>query len=74
MAKITKYLYIKKNWCKQCMFCVEFCPRDVIEVGEDGYPRIVDITKCRECTLCISLCPEFAIITEPEVTEQLEVR
>ncbi len=74
MAKKVPYLFIKKNWCKKCSFCIEFCPRDVLKLGEDGYPEIGDISKCRECTLCVTLCPEFAIITEPEVTKKLEVK
>ncbi len=73
MEEVKKYLSIKKNWCKQCNICIEFCPRKVFKLGEDGYPEI-DIEKCNECKLCIYLCPEFAIITTPEIEEELKER
>lgn len=72
MIKEKSYIYIKKSWCKKCNFCIEFCPRDVIVEGEDGYPEIKDISLCKGCRLCVTLCPEFAIVTEMKVKEELE--
>lgn len=53
--------------CKGCAWCVEFCPRDVLEVSEEinskGYhpPVTVRPGACVSCGLCELLCPEFAI-------------
>jgi len=69
-----KYLYIKKNWCKRCYICVEFCPKKVYVIGSDGYPEIEDINKCVECRLCLALCPDYAIISDPEIKKELEAR
>ena len=58
--------------CKGCAFCVEYCPRQVLEMSptfnRKGYhpPEIVDIQACVNCGLCEMICPEFAIFcTEP---------
>jgi len=53
--------------CKGCGFCVEYCPRGVLELSAEfnskGYhlpiPRRIDL--CTTCGLCEALCPEFAI-------------
>ena len=74
LKKQTKFLSIKKNWCKRCYFCIEFCPHDVFQKGDDGYPYIADLDKCTECGLCVALCPDFAIITEKEVEAKLKER
>lgn len=53
--------------CKGCGFCVEYCPRDVLELSADfnskGYhpPVAKRIDHCTTCGLCEALCPEFAI-------------
>jgi len=60
-------IHIMKERCKGCGFCVEYCPRDVLELSEEfnlkGYhpPVIADDDACVECHLCEMLCPEFAI-------------
>ena len=59
--------HLKKDWCKECRFCIEFCPGGVLAVSDEfnalGYhpPIIVDESKCTGCELCGMLCPEFAI-------------
>ena len=53
--------------CKGCAFCVEYCPRQVLEMSREfnrkGYhpPEIVDSQACVNCGLCEMICPEFAI-------------
>ena len=60
-------IHIIKERCKGCGFCVEYCPRDVLELSEEfnlkGYhpPIAVNADACVECHLCEMLCPEFAI-------------
>ncbi len=61
--------------CKGCAYCVEFCPRDVLEMGEElnpkGYalPQVVHEDDCVGCGLCEILCPEFAIHLVPSAHE-----
>ena len=60
-------VHILANRCKGCAFCVEYCPRQVLEMSptfnRKGYhpPEIVDIQACVNCGLCEMICPEFAI-------------
>ncbi len=60
-------IHILKERCKGCGFCVEYCPRNVLEISEEfnakGYhpPEVKDEEACVSCGLCEMLCPEFAI-------------
>jgi 2-oxoglutarate ferredoxin oxidoreductase subunit delta len=56
-----------KAYCKGCTYCVEFCPKKVLEMTADynrkGYhfPIVKNPDACTGCNLCGSLCPDFAI-------------
>lgn len=63
---------IYKGWCKKCGICVAFCPRDVLDIGEDGYPLVKDPERCTECDLCEMMCPDFAIVVSKDEEEQKE--
>jgi 2-oxoglutarate ferredoxin oxidoreductase subunit delta len=59
--------------CKGCKYCIEFCPKDVLEeskeFNEKGYypPVVKEEGKCINCNFCETVCPEFAIfVTEQE--------
>ncbi|HCS47300.1 MAG TPA: 4Fe-4S ferredoxin [Candidatus Aminicenantes bacterium] len=77
-------IHIHKERCKGCGFCVEYCPRDVLELSEEynkkGYhpPRVVKEEECIYCQLCEAICPEFAIFVtlkkEEEEGEKSESR
>lgn len=49
------------NWCKGCNLCVEFCPMDVLERGEEGRVIVVRPERCTACRWCELHCPDFAI-------------
>jgi len=67
-------IHIIRDRCKGCGFCVEYCPRDVLELSGDfnvkGYhpPYVKDGDSCAYCRLCEMICPDFAIfcVTEDE--------
>jgi 2-oxoglutarate ferredoxin oxidoreductase subunit delta len=58
---------IIKERCKGCAFCVEYCPKDVLEMSEEfnskGYhpPKVIKEGECVNCNLCEMICPDFAI-------------
>lgn len=59
--------------CKGCGYCIEFCPKNVLEesdtFNEKGYypPKVKMQGECVNCTFCETICPEFAIYcTETE--------
>jgi len=62
-------IHIIKDRCKGCGFCIEFCPRDVLEVSEEFNergahpPKVTDESKCALCSFCQAVCPDFAIFT-----------
>lgn len=65
--KFRGEVFIDRERCKGCGFCVEFCPTQVLKLDEcfnkKGYhpPIIVDIESCTGCDLCELFCPDFAI-------------
>ncbi len=58
--KDSKRLKVRKELCKGCRICVEFCPKNVLEI-EDDKVKIKDINKCIQCGLCELRCPDYAI-------------
>lgn len=60
-------VYINRERCKGCGFCIEFCPFRVLEFdtsfNSHGYhpPVIAESNKCTGCDLCGMYCPDFAI-------------
>ena len=79
---IKGYIFIIANRCKGCGFCIEFCPKGVLEFSEDlnpkGYhpPIVVEgkLVECENCQLCQLICPDFAIynLSMEEYQEQLK--
>lgn len=68
---VSGEIHIIADRCKGCNFCIEYCPRDVLEVSEEfnekGYhpPKIVKPDQCTFCGFCELICPDFAIfVTE----------
>ena len=72
------HLYIQEDVCKGCGFCIEFCPKKVLEESDQfnakGYypPRVVDAEACVNCTFCELICPDFAIWSEKDEDQDHE--
>lgn len=72
-------LHIIKERCKGCGFCVEYCPKDVLELSDEfnskGYhpPVVVKPDECVNCDLCEMLCPDYAIYCVRVEVEEKEV-
>jgi 2-oxoglutarate ferredoxin oxidoreductase subunit delta len=58
------------NWCKGCNLCVEFCPTQVLEQGEDGRVIVAHPERCTACRWCELHCPDFAIFVQEIPAEE----
>lgn len=53
--------------CKGCGYCVEFCPKDVLEMSNEintkGFllPRVARPEACISCEVCQYVCPDMAV-------------
>ena len=60
-------IVVLEDRCKGCSFCIEFCPRDVLEQGTKlnvrgvHAPQVKDSALCVGCGVCEEICPDFAI-------------
>jgi 2-oxoglutarate ferredoxin oxidoreductase subunit delta len=52
---------IDQDWCKGCGICVDFCPKDVLELDTKGKVEAVRSEDCIACKLCEWRCPDLAI-------------
>jgi nitroreductase/NAD-dependent dihydropyrimidine dehydrogenase PreA subunit len=57
---------LDKSKCIKCGKCINVCSGQVLEIGEDGYPRMKDFERfgwrgCWKCEHCLAVCPNGAI-------------
>ena len=69
----TRRLFLQKERCCGCEFCIEVCPRDVLIKSEElnhklTYPPMAkDDAKCTFCQLCEYACPSYSIYVLEDV-------
>jgi 2-oxoglutarate ferredoxin oxidoreductase subunit delta len=64
--------------CKECNFCVTYCPTEVLVYSEDinskgyHYPVVAEgkESACVHCRFCDLICPELAIFTTEIADEE----
>ncbi len=64
--------------CKQCDFCITYCPTDVLIYSEETnakgyhYPMVAEgkESACVHCRFCDLICPELAIYTTDVADEE----
>jgi 2-oxoglutarate ferredoxin oxidoreductase subunit delta len=67
VKSVKKKVTVIAARCKECGYCIEFCPKHVLAKGtqtnRQGYHAVVvtDPDKCSGCNLCSMVCPDFAI-------------
>ncbi len=72
-ARVRGVVFIKKNHCKGCELCIEFCPKSVLVRSKGFNPKgyhypIVTNSECINCRLCVTICPEYAIFSVAAAT------
>ncbi|MFH2130283.1 MAG: 4Fe-4S binding protein [bacterium] len=69
MAKEKKkyQVVVKKDLCKGCCLCVEFCKPQVLQTSENinqmgyNYAEVVDQKACTGCMICTLVCPDLVL-------------
>lgn len=52
--------------CISCDKCIDVCPTQVFDRGEDGVPLIARQGDCQTCYLCEAYCPTDALFVAPQ--------
>jgi 2-oxoglutarate ferredoxin oxidoreductase subunit delta len=61
-------IVINEALCKGCGYCVEFCPKNCIEITKDKFNAQGTLfavfskpDDCNACGICVWMCPSFAV-------------
>ena len=74
--KYQGFIDVKREICKGCGFCVEFCPLECLELektyNRKGYhvPFLSKPDLCNGCDMCGLMCPDFAIFGWREMLDK----
>jgi len=75
--KIAKVkIFVIEDRCKGCGFCIEFCPRKVLDYRDElnirgvHPPYVKNEEDCVGCGLCEAICPDLAIFLKPVEGEE----
>jgi 2-oxoglutarate ferredoxin oxidoreductase subunit delta len=66
----TLRIEINAAWCKGCYLCVNFCPRDVLDIDAERWTNgfhpvyVKQVARCTVCRNCELLCPDLAIAVD----------
>jgi len=52
---------IKREWCKGCGICVEFCPENALTMDDMEKATLSYPDQCTGCGMCELRCPDLAI-------------
>ena len=58
LKPIIGEIHINKDRCKGCAFCVEYCPRDILELSEECFICCADGISCGEYFISKYSCGE----------------
>lgn len=59
--KKTYIVKIDKFLCKNCLICMNVCPKKVFDLDAKYEVYVKNGEACIGCKLCENLCPDFAI-------------
>jgi 2-oxoglutarate ferredoxin oxidoreductase subunit delta len=76
IKQVHTEIHLIKDECKGCGYCIEYCPRKVLEESDEinargvHPPKVVEESKCINCGFCTAVCPDFAIFVVEKPNEK----
>jgi NAD-dependent dihydropyrimidine dehydrogenase PreA subunit len=57
---------VSRDRCISCDKCIEVCPTNVFQRGDDGIPVLARQSDCQTCFMCEAYCPVDALFVAPQ--------